>query len=65
MGKCRTPGYAVWTSKLVQAPTCMDRTSRMGSGPPVWGPTTDIRVLRPYLRPKRGSGANTCPDLIW
>jgi hypothetical protein len=47
-----------------------------GPGPPrVWTdgirtPPYGIRtahsgVPRPYLRPRRGSGADTCPDLFW
>jgi hypothetical protein len=33
--------------------------------PPSYGVrTTHSRVPRPYLRPRRGSGADTCPDLV-
>jgi hypothetical protein len=47
--------------------TCTDRTSRMGSGPtlPYGVRTAHSEVPRPYLRPRRGSGADTCPDLLW
>jgi hypothetical protein len=50
-----------------RTPTCTDRTPRMGSGPP---PPYGVRtahsgVPRPYLRPRRGSGVDMCPDLLW
>jgi hypothetical protein len=35
-----------------RTPTCTDRTPHS-------------RVPRPYLRPRRGYGADTCPDLLW
>jgi hypothetical protein len=40
---------------------------RMGSGPPL---PYGVRIAhsgvpRPYLRPRRGSRADTCPDLLW
>jgi hypothetical protein len=59
MGKCRTPGYTVRTSKLVQDPTYTDRT------PPYGVRTTHSGVPRPYLRLRLGSGVDTCPDLLW
>jgi hypothetical protein len=49
-----------------RTPTCTDRTPRMVSGPPRMGsgPPT-VGVPRPYLRHRRGSGADTCPNLLW
>jgi hypothetical protein len=35
-----------------RTPTCTDRTAHTG-------------VPRPYLGSRRGSGADTCPDLLW
>jgi hypothetical protein len=49
-----------------RTPTCTDRTPRMGYGPPPYGVrNAHSGVPRPYLRPRRGSGADTCPDLLW
>jgi hypothetical protein len=50
-----------------RTPTCMNQTPRMGYEPP---PPYGVRnahsgVPRTYLRPRRGSGADTCPDLPW
>jgi hypothetical protein len=48
-----------------RTPTCMDRTPRMGSGPPLYGVRTAHNgIRRPYLRPRRGSRADTCPVLL-
>jgi hypothetical protein len=33
--------------------------------PPYWVRTAHSGVPRPYLRPRRGSEANTCLDLLW
>jgi hypothetical protein len=59
MGKCRTPRYTVRTSKLVQDPNVY------GSDPSYGVRTAHSGVPKPYLRPRRGSGADTCPDLLW
>jgi hypothetical protein len=52
--------------------TCANRTPGMGSGTPapIWGPgrpqwgpkVPGQNTLRPGTRPRRGSGADTCPD---
>jgi hypothetical protein len=51
-----------------RTPTCTDRTPRMGSGPPPPPPygvrTAHSGIPRPYLRPRRGSGADTCSVLL-
>jgi hypothetical protein len=49
------------------------RPPRVRTGPLEWDPdpppyrvwTAHSGVPRPYLRPRRGSGADTCPDLLW
>jgi hypothetical protein len=37
-----------------------------GSGRPQWGPRVPGQnILEPQSGPRRGSDADTCPDLIW
>ena len=74
MGKCQTPGYTVQTSKLVQDPTCTDRTPRMRSGPPRMGsgpPTVGsqgsrIEHTRALIRAQAGVRCRhvSRPDLV-
>ena len=54
MGKCRTPGYTVQTSKLVQDPTCTDRT------PPYGVQTAHSRV--PRFQDRTHPGLNQGPS---
>jgi hypothetical protein len=72
MGKCRTPGYTVRTSKFGPRPPRV-RTGplewdpdppRMGSGPPTVGSQgSKTEHTRALIRALVGSGADTCPDL--
>jgi hypothetical protein len=66
MGECWTPGYTVWTSRLVQDPHMYGPDPLNGIRAPSYGVrTAHSGVPRPYLRPRRGSGADTCPGLLW
>jgi hypothetical protein len=66
-----SPDHQGWS----RTSTCASRTPGMGSGPPppVWGPgrpqwdpnVQGQNILGPSTGPKRGSGADTCPDLVW
>jgi hypothetical protein len=72
MGKCRIPGYAVRTSKFGPGPP------HVQTGPLEWDldppyevravhsrvPRFQARTHKPWSGPKRGSGADTCPDLV-
>jgi hypothetical protein len=64
MGECRTLGYTVWTSRLVQDPHVYGPDPLNGICPPYGVQTAHSGVPRPYLRPRRGSGADTYPGLL-
>jgi hypothetical protein len=73
MGRCRIPVYMVRDSKFDPGPPHV-RTGPLewdpdppvwGPGRPQWGPRVPGQIIPgPLLGPRRGSGADTCPDLI-
>jgi hypothetical protein len=74
MGERRTPGYIVRTSKVGLGPPRVQAGPLewdLDPPPPVWGPShpqwgpevPGQNILGPGTRPRRGSGADTCPNL--